>query len=258
MIDWSPTGRRVYIMEPHQDDAALFKAQMVAHHTLAGREVHAVLMSNGSTSGALAEINGTAVDNGWWGSPPHEPDREGYAPLSQVEFGLARTREWSQSWLALGVPLERQHFGKGLASSDLLPDAITVAYATDVMTYWAAVDALSERPAASFKTMWWGDTTQDHANCGAALRALKLSGNPDFADAQWMVRFEQEGAPGSQQYSVPANLLPTVKAMQRRAGWCYCAWAPKAGSFAIGRHSVPDMFDNGPLIMRPNTIVKNP
>lgn len=255
-INWDPTGRRVYVFEPHQDDAALFMAQMAAHHVLAGREVHAVLMSNGSSSGARAEINGTAVDNGWWGTPPHNPAREGYAPLDLTEFGLARTREWQQSWIQLGVPLERQHLGMDLASSDLLPTNITTAYATEVMRYFHQRDREEGLAGPSMKTMWWNDIASDHANCGTALRNLKLT-DPDFADAQWMVRTEQHGDAGAQ-YAVPANLIAEVRQMQKRAAWPYQAWAPEHGMFAAGRHSVPDLFDSGPLVNLPNWIVKTP
>lgn len=255
-INWDPTGRRVYWFEPHQDDGSLFMAQAVAHHVLAGREVHVVLMSNGSTSGARGEINGTSVDNGWWGTPAHDPVHEGYAPLGLTEFGLARTREWRQAWLQLGVPLERQHLGMGLASSDLLPANISATYATEVMQYWLQQDLDEGLPAPSMKTMWWGDTTLDHANCGAALRTLRLT-DPHFTDAQWMVRTEQHGTTGMQ-YAVPAALLAEVRAMQERSAWPYQAWAPEYGMYAIGRHSVSDLFDSGPLAQLPNWIVKTP
>lgn len=255
-INWDPTGRRVYWFEPHQDDGSLFMAQAVAHHVLAGREVHAVLMSNGNTSGARNEINGTAVDNGWWGTPGHDPAHEGYGPLGLTEFGLARTREWRQSWIQLGVPPERQHFGMGVASSDLLPANITTAYAEVVMRYWQQQDQSEGLPNASFKTMWWGDTTLDHANCGSALRAIRLI-DPDFADAQWMVRTEQHGTTGMQ-YAVPSTMLAEVRQMQQRSAWPYQAWAPEHGLYAAGRHSVSDLFDSGPLAHLPNWIVKTP
>lgn len=255
-INWDPTGRRVYLFEPHQDDGALFMGQMAAHHVLAGREVRVVLMSNGNTSAARNEINGTVVDNGWWGTPAHNPAREGYEPLDLTDFGLARTQEWRQSWIQLGVPPERQHFGAGMASSDLLPANITTAYATSVMQYWMQQDLNEGLPAPSMKAMWWGDTTLDHANCGTALRNLRLT-DPHFVDAQWMVRAEQHGDTGMQ-YAVPSTMLAEVRAMQSRAAWCYCAWAPEYGSYAIGRHSVPDLFDSGPLVHLPNWIVKTP
>lgn len=256
-INWDPTGRNVYVFEPHQDDGALFTAQMAAHHVLAGRTVHVVLMSNGNNSSARTEINGTTTDPGWWGTPNHDPAREGYAPLNLTDFGLARTREWRQAWIQLGVPPERQHFGMGLASSDLLPSNISIAYATEVMQYWQQQDHTAGLPNPSFKTMWWGDTTVDHANCGAALRTLRLT-DPDFADSQWMVRTEQHGVTGSQQYVVPAAMLAEVRSMQERSGWCYGAWAPEAGMYAIGRHSVADLLDSGPLAHLPNWIVKVP
>lgn len=261
-IVWNPTGRNVYWFEPHQDDACLFMAAAIAHHVLAERTVHVVLMSNGSTSSALGEINGDAVDGGFWHVPAHDPAREGYAPLTKTEFGLVRTAEWRQSWLHLGVPPERQHFGMGLASSDLLPDAITQAYATEVMQYWLDHDAAAGLPAPSLKTMWWGDTTQDHKNCGKALRALKLA-DPSGIDAQWMVRAEQRPggpnpAPGSQVYTVPAAYQAEAAVMQLRSAHPYMAWLPAKGAYAAGRHSVPQLLEEGPLANQSNYIVRNP
>ncbi len=125
--------RRTYFLEPHQDDVELFMAQTVAHHVrayaaaAAGNEVHIVLMTNGSTSGVLAKLNGLQHDNaGWWGGT-HDPAAEGYEPLTPHDFGLARTREWSQSARLLGVGPARQHLGMDEVTSDLLPTNASVA-----------------------------------------------------------------------------------------------------------------------------------
>jgi LmbE family N-acetylglucosaminyl deacetylase len=249
-------GPRVYFLEPHQDDAALFMAQAIAHHVLAGREVHVVLMSNGSTSQVLGELNGTAADPTWWAGT-HDPAAEGYAPMTAAEFGLARTREWRQSARHLGVPPAQQHLGMDVATSDLLPNGITQAYATDVMQYWLDHDLNAGLARPGFYTMWWGDPTADHAACGQALRALRLS-DPDFADSRWMVKPEQAAAASASVYGVPAALVAEVKLMQKRAAWAYGAWAPEQGAFAVGMHSVRSYFEGGPLVGAVNHIVRNP
>lgn len=245
----------VYFLEPHQDDASLFMAQVIAHHVLAGRNVHAVLMSNGSTSNVLDELNGAASDPTWWGGV-HDPGAEGYAPLTKDEFGLARTREWVQSWRHLGVPPgPNQHFGMGLASSTDLPDGIDEAYATDVMRYWMGSDLDAGLPRPGFYTMWWGDPNPDHAACGQALRVLRLA-DPDFADSRWLVKPEQATAAGAAVYTVPAAMLPEVRLRQKRAAWAYGAWAPAQGAYAIGMHSVALPYFDDPLRGDPNHIVR--
>lgn len=258
-INWEPTGRRVYFFEPHQDDGSLFMAQVAAHHMLAGREVHVVLMSNGSTSSALEKLNGEIHTGPWWGGF-HDPAREGYAPLGQEDFGLARTRELLASWTALGVPPERVHFGDGAASSADLPDGVSDAWAEHVMRHWMDTDDAAGRDHPGMYTMWWNDTTADHAACGRALRELRLH-ESWYADARWCVRQEQAGAAGVSEYQVPAALLAEVKLLQKRAAYAYGAWSPRGGeaaSYAIGMHSVSALFNSGPLIGAPNHIVRYP
>ncbi len=248
---------RVYFLEPHQDDGALFMGQVAAHHVLAGRDVHAVLMSNGSTSNVLGELNGTAADPTWWGGN-HDPDAEGYATLTPETLALARTNEWSQSWRQLGVGPDRMHFGADLPSVLNLPDAVTAAYATEVIRYLSDRDVADGLPRPGFYTMWWDDPTTDHANCGMALRTLALT-DPGYSQGRWLVKPEQAALAGAVAYSVPAGLLPEVKARQRRAALAYGAWAPELGSFAVGYHSVyTQYFAGGPLVAAANHIVRVP
>lgn len=254
-INWDPTGRNVYFFEPHQDDGCLFMAQAAAHHVLAGRTVHVVLMSNGSTSNALGELNGTASDPTWWGGT-HDPAHEGYAPLTQTEFGLARTREWRQSWRHLGVPPERQHFGMGLSSSADLPNSVSLSYATDVMSYWVDKDMLDDGlPNPGLYTMWWDDPQGDHASCGQALKNLRLA-DGNYTDGRWLVKPEQATAAGAAVYSVPSNLVNEVKLMQKHSAWAYGAWAPELNSFAIGMHSVALPYFDDPIRGDANHIVR--
>ncbi len=247
---------RVYFLEPHQDDGVLFMAQVAAHHVLAGREVHVVLMSNGSTSGALAEINGTASDPTWWGGT-HNPAAEGYTPLTATEFGLARTREWRQSWRHLGVPDANMHLGMDLATSDLLPNNISTGYATDVLEYLSDADATAGRDKPGFYTMHWEDPQPDHAAVGTALRTLRLNDSA-FSDARWLVKPEEAANVGATVYGVPVAMQAQVKLWQKHAAWPYGAWAPEQGTYAIGMHSVASYFNGGPLAGAVNYIVRNP
>jgi LmbE family N-acetylglucosaminyl deacetylase len=259
-INYDPTGRRLYVIGPHADDDVLFFAKMIAHCVLAGREVHGVLMSNGETSNVLGELNGTAADNTWW-KDTHSPAHEGYAPLTAREFGLARTREWRNSWHQLGVPDERLHLGMDLATSDLLPDAISTAYAMQVMQYYVNGDLDAGRSVGGLYTMHWNDVHPDHAACGQALRTLRTS-DPTYGDSRWMVKPEEAAAAGAAVYGVPDNLLAQVTHMQWKAAQAYGAWAPADppdnGSFAIGFHSVYTPYFTSTLAGGPNHIVRNP
>lgn len=249
-INWEPTGRPLFIYEPHQDDGVLFAGQVAAHHVLAGREVHVVLMSNGSTSSARGKVNGTQYAGAWWGGT-HDPDHEGYAPLTPVQFAEARTREWRASWLQLGVPVERQHFGQNMPGVVTLPDAVGAPYALDTIAYW-----MDLYPDAGHYAMHWEDPNSDHATCGFALRQRRLA-DPAM-DARWLTKPEEAAGAGAQPYAVPASLLAEVKMMQRRAAVAYGAWAPEVDSYAIGYHSVFTPYFEQALRGDPNHIVRNP
>jgi LmbE family N-acetylglucosaminyl deacetylase len=258
-INWNPTGRRWYLFTPHQDDEGLWGAQIIAHHVLAEREVHIVLLSNGNTSQARGEVNGTTNDPTFW-QGTHDPAHENYAvpvPLSLADFGLERSAELRDSVLHLGVPPERVHYGMDLPSSDLLPDNVDDQYAVDVMRHFMNKALAQGGPLPGMVTTHWLDTTTDHANAGQALRHLRLN-DPDFADSRWMVRWEQRGQFGSTEYVVPAQFEAEARAMQRRAALPYIAWRPSRGSLAIGGHSVYSLFEQTMLAQSRNWMVKTP
>lgn len=256
-IDWDPDGRNVYFFEPHQDDGSLFMAQVAAHHVLAGRRVHVVLMSNGSTSSVLQKLNGEIHTGPWW-SGFHHPEHEGYAPLTKEQFGEARTQEWMASWAQLGVPPERLHFGDGITGlSSSLPDAVSADWAEHVMRHWMDSDAADGLEHPGMYTMHWADPNSDHAHCGAALRGLRQSGSW-YADSRWLTKPEEAAGTGATPYAVPAGLLAEVRLMQERAAIAYGAWQPAAGAYGIGMHSVSAYFNTGPLAGAANHIVRNP
>ncbi|TDB72941.1 PIG-L family deacetylase, partial [Actinomadura sp. KC216] len=237
---------------PHQDDETLWMGQVIARHALAGREVHVVLVSNGASSGARAMVNGDA-DSNWWGGY-HYPPREGYAPLSLGDFAAARTRELVAACAQLGVPAERVHLGRADTPAPTtadLPGTITAGWATQVLQSWAAHFA-PEWSSVGHYTTWWGDDHQDHAALGAALRTLNTQTPAAFGDARWLVKPEQRTAAGAGVYGLPPASAAAIVQMARRAGWCYRAWQPRAGCYAIGYHSVSFA---GPESGTPNYIV---
>lgn len=253
-----PPGAPVVFVTPHQDDEDLFMGQVIGHHAVAGREAHIVLGCNGALSNVIQKLNGTLVDANYWGGY-HFPAREGYAPLSLQEFGLARTRELVASAAELGVPAGRVHLGRAdepLASSDLLPDAISVDWAKEIFESWADHFGALGFPQVSFYTMWWGDNHADHAALGQALRELRLADPDRYRNARWLVKPEQAAAAGASAYGLPADQAATIKAMAKHAGWCYRAWQPAAGAFAIGYHSVGTVYFPGVESGIPNHIVR--
>jgi LmbE family N-acetylglucosaminyl deacetylase len=243
----TPTGAPVVFYTPHQDDETLFMGQVIARHALANREVHVVLVSNGSTSGARGLINGDD-DSYWWGGY-HYPPREGYAPLTAADFADARTRELVAACAQLGVPASRVHLGRAdapAATTMDLPTTISTTWATQVMQSWAAHFAALGWSSVGHYTMWWGDNHSDHAALGSALRTWAPP------DRRWLVKPEQASAAGAGQYGLPSSSAAMIRQMARRAGWCYRSWQPAAGCFACGYHSVS--FD-GPEDGTPNYLL---
>ncbi|MCQ9178743.1 PIG-L family deacetylase [Streptomyces sp. IBSBF 2953] len=226
----APTGRRLYLYTPHQDDETLWSGQIIAHHALVGREVHIVLGTDGSTSAMRDALNGDEA-NGWWGSS-HYPAREGIpAPLSPADFAAARDRELLQAAAQLGVPAARVNL-----RTDTRTANITVAEAKALIL---ANEALT--PGAGHYTTWWGDTDPNHSALGTALRELALAGQ--VTDARWVVRRSQIGsAPGATEYVVPTAYLGQARLMAKCATRCYGAWAPPE-AYAIGYHSVQTDMD---------------
>lgn len=226
------TGRPVIFYTPHQDDETLFMGQAVAHHALAGRQVHVVCGSDGSTSRIRNALNGTE-GNAWWGGF-HYPSREWYSTLSTTDFAEARDRELVAACGQLGVQPGNLHLEVGTRSSTL-----TVAQAEALIRRY---DDLY--PDAGHYTMWWGDHDPTHSALGTALRNLALADPGKFNDCRWMVRTDQIATSGSVQYTLPATSAATIRQMARRAGWAYRSWAPQQGLYAIGYHSVgPSYFD---------------
>jgi LmbE family N-acetylglucosaminyl deacetylase len=220
----NPTGRAIFFYSPHQDDETLFMGQVIAHHALAGREVHVVLMTNGSTSAVLPMLNGGA-NSGWWGGF-HYPEREGYDPLSQPDFGLARDREFIAAVGQLGVFPENIHFATGR------PNNTTMVGVEEEMRKWATL-----YPDAGHYTMHWSDPNSDHGECGLVLKNLHLSGDPLLTDVRWLTKPEQAAGLGAFTYNPPPVHLPEIKRMTRRATFAYRAWGPPH-AYAIGYHSV--------------------
>lgn len=226
----APTGRRLYLYPPHQDDDVLWAGQVIAHHALVGREVHLVLGTDGSTSAMRYALNGEET-NGWWGGY-HYPSREGIpAPLSPEDFAAARDREFLRAARQLGVTPDRVHL-----RTDTRASSITVDEAKALILSFEALT-----PGAGHYTTHWTDPDPNHAALGTALRQLALDGT--VTDARWVVRRSQIGSvAGAVEYVVPSAYAAQARLMAKQATRCYGAWAPPE-AYAIGYHSVQTDMD---------------
>jgi LmbE family N-acetylglucosaminyl deacetylase len=231
-----PTGRPIVFYSPHQDDETLFMGQVIAHHALAGREVHVVLCTSGETPIVIEEINGVrATANPWWGGF-HFPAREGYAPITKEQLGRARDAEFIAACGQLGVYPQNIHVGQNL------PDGMTVAQAEALMRSYADRFAAEGEPVVGHYTMWWGDDNATHAAIGQALRNLRTQQPQRFSDARWFTKPEHAATAGAIGYTPPAALRPEILRMTRRATYPYRSWAPRQGMYAVGYHSVGNWY----------------
>lgn len=238
-----PSARPIIFFTPHQDDETLFMGHAIAHHALAGREVHVVLVTDGRTSAARNAINGTA-SSPWWGGD-HYPGREGYATLDEATFSAARTAELRSACGQLGVQPGNVHTA-GLSETGLTVAAVQAV----IEAYRAAY------PTAGLYTMSWEDAQTNHAACGTALRNLAQADPVHYDDCRWLIKPEHRASVAwSSTYGVPAALAAQVDVMVERAVMAYGAWNPVQGSYAIGWHSVPAYFEQV-LAGEPNYIHK--
>ncbi|MBH8601155.1 PIG-L deacetylase family protein [Thermoactinomyces sp. CICC 23799] len=232
-------SRPVIFYAPHADDETLNMGITIAEHVAAGRPTHVVLMTHGRVTGALNAINGTTY-SGYW-KATHNPEIEGYVPLTKDTLAEARINEFNHACGQLGVPPEHRHI-------EYLDNLAT----GETLTYNEAKAVIKKYinlyPDADHYTLSYHDIHPDHANVGQALLDLYNDGR-----IQYYVRFiismatrtdyENRGAtiPGGGWKDVPTD--DTIKQKAINACRCYAAWAPSLGAYAVGYHSVAGQFD---------------
>lgn len=232
-------ARPVIFYAPHPDDEALNMSITIAEHVAAGRPTHVVLMTHGRQTGALAAINGTTY-SGYW-KATHDPEAEGYEPLTKDTLAAARITEFHHACGQLGVPVANRHI-------EYLDDPAT----GETLTYSEAKATIEKYinlyPDADHYSLSYHDIHPDHAVIGQALQDLYNDGR-----IQYYIRFiismatrtdyENRGAaiPGGGWKDTPSN--DTIKQKAINACRCYSAWAPSLGAYAVGYHSVAGQFD---------------
>ena len=247
-------GRPIFFYTPHQDDETLWMGTVIAHHALVGREVHVVSVTDGSTSKIRDALNGE-ITNGYWPAGQHYPIRESIPYLDPPAFAAARDEELIDACAELGVTELHTKWAVPLADGSTLTRGANISV-TDAESL--IHDFALRYPDAGHYTTWWGDIDANHAAIGQALHNLAVTTDParKVIDRRWLVRSGQTPA-GSELYTLPSTLADTINGMVRSAVQSYAAWAPRAGRYAIGYHSVPANFfdiEDG----KTDRIVKNP
>lgn len=236
-------GRPFILCAAHPDDETLGAGVAIAEHIAAGRDVHILLMTRGTNSGVIRQLNGTNTGS-WWGVT-HDPVAEGYQPLGVDEFGAARYRELVAAMGCLGVTADRIHEASDLIGEPVLDSYVTVDQAK------RAIAALADTfdPAAGnvglWTPSWLVDDNPDHRAIGDASRQLGTEDPVRWADRRFYVLPAYWTDPRLSQIAGEFWDLPTDSTIQvkaRNATRAYRSWAPVQGLYAIGYHSTAGMF----------------
>lgn len=219
----------------HPDDEVLMACVAIAEHVRAGQDVHVLWVTCGEASSVREILNGDGTA-GWWGLP-HDPQAEGYPPLTENDFTEARMRETIAATLLLGTGYP----GKLTLWESGLPDGgVTQADAESAIR--AVADELGG-PVRLKTHSHIVDNHPDHLAIGVAAEALKAAEPARFGDvrhyilpAYWSdARLSQV----AESWDRPAD--EGVVQRCKLAVRAFAAWSPP-DSFAIGHHSVPGMF----------------
>lgn len=234
LLPENPGQPAVYFV-PHQDDETLSMSVSIARRAAAGREVHVVLVTDGSRSGAFK--------NYFDCSPAGDTRYEKVACLTRGEFVEARNREFVAALKVLGVPSSRISF-EGIVNNESTSASVG-----------AIVDRYIARfgPSASYNTMSWLDMHVDHYALGYVLnnRCIR-QGIPDCRFYQSdLYSLQHPGIDiGYPKVVTPRGWLdvptPTELAAVRAAMDEFRRWDPQAGRYAIGwKYSVSKYFEYG-------------
>jgi LmbE family N-acetylglucosaminyl deacetylase/Cu/Ag efflux protein CusF len=212
---------------PHQDDETLSMGVGITQHLDAGREVIAVLYTDGAGSVAQRILNGE-VGSSWWGGT-HNPTTEGYGHVDNQKFSESRTNELKSALMQLGVKPENIHIRNLSADGSLTLEEVK----TLVLEYE------TKYPKASHKAMSQHDGSLSHALSGQAL--VDLYKQSAISDARLYVSRND-----FTRVTVGSLVTPTTNQAFRikKAAMVYQAWNPVVESFAIGYHSVSTQFNS--------------
>lgn len=236
-----PTSTRqlpVVVLLPHQDDE-MFLAGSIIQYLEQGRDVYAVMVSDGGSSSARYMLNGRDEQ----GKPyccglnrkVHNPIKEGYQIFDRQHFSRARNYEFHDSMIRLGIPEENIFFANpgGLdgSSAPLYKDAsLTKSQAREVIEFF-----YKKFGDGVYITVESRDGHAYHRNPDHSALQDALIEFPGISEKYY---FSDQAGTGE-----VIQLSLNVLKIKQKALNIYYEWNPGKGKFAIGAHSVKYLLD---------------
>ncbi len=236
LFEQSTSSVAVFFL-PHQDDE-MFMAGAIVAAQAAGKQVYVLLVTDGAFSSARSVINGSDDAGKPHYSPldgyTHNPQKEGYAPLTHLTFSQARNREYFASMQGLGLTTSSIWF----ANPDALNGCAIPRYSDGLLNSaesYQLIGTLYKKFGDGLYATVAGEKAPNGYN-HSDHRALRNA----------LVRF-----PGiSQKYffleRAPAGTRVALSNSEWNAKYkalsVYYRWDPRNGFYGIGNHSVGPML----------------
>lgn len=225
-----PAGKTVLAFVPHQDDELLTMGAAISKYVALGYDVHVVLCTDGSGSFVRSALN----DGG--GCSFHTGAHA--FSLSTEQFSAARDAEFTDSCIALGVPVENVH----IADARGVDSKLGLEQAETIIENYLALYPDAEVWSTS-GTVGDGQNV-DHCTLGLAASALAGSGEISelkcFVEPYLLSSFVE--ANPEMQLSMTTADDEDLRSNATDAAEAYCSWDPSSGRYAIGCHSVGGDF----------------
>lgn len=234
----------VLFVAAHPDDETLAMSVAIAEH--AGQNVHVLILTAGTASGAIDAINGLTVSS-WWGSL-HNPAAEGYTPLTVAEFGQARQVEATNAVAAL-----TSNAPATLHLGNLTDGQVTITSARNAIL--AVANSITSGPIRikGHTHLTSVEKHPDHLAVGNAIALLAGQYPTRFGNRRYYILpayWNNVPAITGKFWDYPDNAYVWNRAQDAISA--YATWNPP-NSYAIGAHSVPDMFNT--LGLSPKSLV---
>ncbi|HEV8173055.1 MAG TPA: PIG-L family deacetylase [Actinoplanes sp.] len=241
-------AQKVLWVWAHPDDETIAGGLSLRQHLTAGRDCYVLTLTRGTASGVLDLLNGTGTSSVW--GMPHDPAAEGYAPLDEQAFGVARIAEVTD---ALRIVASGTGRTVTLLEAGLTDQAVTKAQAM------AAIQAAYDQICAPGEALWLKTHTDilisgvplenvDHTAAALACRQLAADQPAIFGNLRLYV--EPEHWAEAATVRTLSRIVPAAGTHQAAATldmyMAYAAWAPSVGRYAIGRQSVPGLWPSPP------------
>lgn len=232
----------ILFVAAHPDDETLAMGVAIAEST--SQNVHVLILTAGTASGALDMINGVTVST-WWGSL-HHPASEGYSPLTVAEFGQARQAEATNAVAALN-PSATLHLG------NLTDGQVTITSARNAIL--AVANSITSGPVRlkGHTYLTSVENHPDHLAVGNAIALMAAQSPTRFGNRRFYILpayWNNVPAIAGKAWDYPDNAYVWNRAEDAISAYAY--WNPP-NSYAIGAHSVPAMFNT--LALSPKSLV---